>query len=80
MMKRGVEHRDLGNVFTEKITSCQNTLDVIWVVKWRQVDAVFFVLDHSIVDQRRLPEQLTANPPRGSDDVHVDRTLDFGHA
>src|SRR5271157_612883 len=44
MMKGSVEHRYLGNVFAEQFVRCPDSFDVVWIMKWGQINAVLKTL------------------------------------
>src|ERR1700739_4787783 len=79
MMERGIEDCHLGNGLTEEFARGPNALEVVWIVKWGKVDAVFDPLQHLVVNQGRFREHLAAMHHAMSHGMDIGRTLDLLH-
>src|SRR5271169_1538518 len=79
MMERRIEHRDLGSVFTEQLACRQNALDVVGIMQRREVDAIFYALQHLVVDERRLGEPLAAMDHTMADRLNIGGAADLGY-
>src|SRR5664280_25061 len=44
MMKRSIKYGHLGNILAEEFSRSHNALDVVRIVQWRKIDAVFNIL------------------------------------
>src|SRR5689334_509718 len=76
MMKGSIEHRDLRHSTAKQLARRRDPFEIIRIVQRRQVDAFLYALDHSLIDQRRFLEQLTAVYDSMTHGLYVTRTLD----
>src|ERR1039458_6456991 len=54
MMKRSIKYGHLRNILAEEFSRSHDALDVVRIVKWRKVYAVFNILKYLGVDKGRL--------------------------
>src|SRR5215471_1491349 len=80
MMERSIEYRHLGNVFAQEFAGCLNTLDVIRIMKRREIDAILDPFQHPIVNQGGFLEQLPAMHHAVPHRIQIGRAPDFRHS
>src|SRR5579863_5610673 len=60
VVKGRVKYSDLGQFAAENFAYREDSFDVVWVVKRRQIDAVLDALQNFVGDDRRFGELLAA--------------------
>src|ERR1700756_5718151 len=80
MMERRVKYRNLRDVAAKKFLRRQNSLHVVRIMQWRQIDTTLDPLEDSIINQCRFLEQLPAVHDTVADGMYLGRTLDLGNS
>src|ERR1700756_1919852 len=80
MMERRVKYRNLRDVAAKKFLRRQNSLHVVRIMQWRQIDTTLDPLEDSIINQCRFLEQLPAVHDTVTDGMYLGRTLDLGNS
>ena len=80
LVKRGIKDGNLRKARAEDVARGRNALQIPRIVKGREIDAVLNALEHTVIDQCRFLEHLSAVYHTMSDRMYVSRSFDFFHA
>jgi hypothetical protein len=77
MVKCGVKDRYLRKFWAEYSSRRENALDVVWIVKWSQIDTIFDSSQDVVGNQYRFGESLASVHNAVPDRVNIRDTLHF---
>src|SRR4029077_10163328 len=77
MMESRIKYRNLRDVAAKKLARRQNPLHIIRIMQRRQIDTILDPLEHAVVNERGLLEQLASVHDAVTDGMYFSSILDL---